>query len=124
MENRKQKTLLVIDDESDVLEVLQEFLISEGYKVSLAFDGSEGIQKYVERKPDGVLLDIAMPGKNGIEVLKEIKKIDPQANVIMITAYRDAEKVVECFRFGAYDCVFKPFDLEYLKNALMARLIC
>jgi len=119
----KQKSILVIDDESDVCEVLEQFLVSEGYKVYLAFNGEEGLKKYQERKPDGVLLDIALPGKNGIEVLKEIKRIDPEANVIMITAYRDAEKVVEAFRLGAYDCIFKPFDFDYLKKALMAKLI-
>lgn len=123
MEDRKAKAILVIDDESDVCEVLEQFLVSEGYKVFLAFNGDEGIKKYEKRRPDGVLLDIALPGKNGIEVLKEIKKIDPDANVIMITAYRDAEKVVEAFRLGAYDCIFKPFDFDYLKKALMAKLI-
>ncbi|RLD18036.1 MAG: response regulator [Caldiserica bacterium] len=120
---KKQKSILVIDDESDVCEILEQFLVQEGYRVYLAFNGDEGIKKYIERRPDGVLLDIALPGKNGIEVLRELKKIDPDCNVIMITAYRDAEKVVEAFRLGAYDCIFKPFDFDYLRKALMAKLI-
>ena len=120
---KKQKSILVIDDESDVCEILEQFLVQEGYRVYLAFNGDEGIKKYIERRPDGVLLDIALPRKNGIEILRELKKIDPDCNVIMITAYRDAEKVVEAFRLGAYDCIFKPFDFDYLRKALMAKLI-
>ncbi|MEW6041519.1 MAG: response regulator, partial [Elusimicrobiota bacterium] len=70
-----------------------------------------------------VLLDLAMPGLDGIEILKRIKEIKKDTNVIMITAYRDAEKVVAAFRLGAYDCIFKPFDFKYLRESITARLL-
>ena len=65
-----------------------------------------------------MLLDLAIPGMDGIEILKKLKELDKDTNVIMITAYRDAEKVVQAFRLGAYDCIFKPFDFKYLRESL------
>ncbi len=64
-----------------------------------------------------------MPEMNGIELLKKLKEIKPNLEAIMITAYKDAEKVVEAFRVGAYDCIFKPFNLKYLRNAIMAKML-
>ncbi|MDI6641961.1 MAG: response regulator, partial [Elusimicrobiota bacterium] len=60
---------------------------------------------------------------NGIETLREIKKVNQEINVIMITGYKDAEKVVECFRLGAFDCIFKPIDFKYLQTSIMAKLL-
>jgi len=54
-----------------------------------------------------------MPEMNGVELLKKLKEINPKLEAIIITAYRDAEKVVEAFKAGAYDCIFKPFNLKY-----------
>lgn len=59
---------------------------------------------------------------NGIELLKKFKEIKPNIEAIMITAYKDAEKVVEAFRLGAFDCIFKPFNLQYLRKAIMAKM--
>lgn len=123
MVNEKKSTILVVDDEPDILLVLGEFLSHEGFKILTAKDGSQCIDKVKEEHVDLLLLDMAMPGMNGIETLKEVRKIKPELAVIMITAYRDAEKVVEAFRLGAYDCIFKPFDLKYLRQAVMAKLL-
>lgn len=119
----KKSSIMVVDDEQDILIVLGEFLSREGFKVLTASNGKMAIEKMSEQKIDLVLLDMAMPGLNGIETLRELKKIRPEVSVIMITAYRDAEKVVEAFRLGAYDCIFKPFDLKYLRQAVMVKLL-
>jgi DNA-binding NtrC family response regulator len=119
----KKSSIMVVDDEPDILIVLGEFLNKEGFKVLTAKDGRQAIEKIKEHKVDLVLLDMAMPNMNGIETLRELKKIKPDLSVIMITAYRDAEKVVEAFRLGAYDCIFKPFDLKYLRQAVLAKLL-
>ncbi|MEK6647542.1 MAG: response regulator [Candidatus Firestonebacteria bacterium] len=112
--------ILVVDDEVDIAEVLAAFLIKEGYDVVTAYDGNTALQKFSEVNPSLILLDIQLPDINGIEVLGKIKGINKDINVIMITAFRDADKVVEAFRLGAYDCIFKPFDFNYLKNAVLA----
>src|SRR3989339_188804 len=119
----KKSSIMIVDDEPDILIVLGEFLSKEGFKVLTAKDGNQAIEKIAAHKVDLVLLDMAMPGLNGIETLRELKKIKPEVSVIMITAYRDAEKVVEAFRLGAYDCIFKPFDLKYLRQAVMVKLL-
>jgi DNA-binding NtrC family response regulator len=64
-----------------------------------------------------------MPEMNGVELLKKLKEINPKLEAIIITAYRDAEKVVEVFKAGAYDCIFKPFNLKYLRTAIMAKTL-
>jgi DNA-binding NtrC family response regulator len=119
----KKGSILIIDDEPDILVVLEEFLSKEWFKVLTAKSGKDAIAKLSLNEIDLVLLDMAMPDMNGIEILKELKKIKPNIAVIMITAYRDAEKVVEAFRLGACDCIFKPFDLKYLRQAVMSKLL-
>jgi DNA-binding NtrC family response regulator len=123
MGNEKKAQILVVDDEPDILLVLGEFLSNEGFRVLTAKNGRQALEKLKEFKVDLVLLDVAMPELNGIETLKEAKKLYPDISVIMITAYRDAEKVVEAFRLGAFDCIFKPFDLKYLRKSIMAKLV-
>jgi DNA-binding NtrC family response regulator len=123
MENVKKKSrILVCDDDTDIVLVISEFLAREGFTVYTAHKGEQALEKIVEAPVDLAILDIAMPEMNGIELLREIKKIKPGVHVIMITAYRDAEKVVDAFRLGAYDCIFKPFDFTYLRNSLLAKL--
>jgi len=119
----KKSKILVVDDEPDIVIVLSQFLSKEGFQVLTAHKGEQAIEKVKEFSVDLVLLDLAMPGMSGIETLKELKKIKPDINVIMITAYRDAEKVVETFRMGAYDCIFKPFDFKYLRKSIFAKLL-
>lgn len=120
---KDKRSVLIVDDEPDIQLVLGEFLKKEGFNIVEASNGEEAIQKVKNGGIDLALLDIAMPKMNGIEALREIKSLRPDLPVIMITAYRDAEKVVECFRLGAFDCIFKPFDLKYLRASLMAKLI-
>ncbi|OGS22764.1 MAG: hypothetical protein A2252_10590 [Elusimicrobia bacterium RIFOXYA2_FULL_39_19] len=119
----KKSIILVIDDEPDIVIVLGQYLAKEGFKVFTAHTGKQGIEKIKENEIDMVLLDIAMPVMDGIETLKNIKEIKPEMNVIMITAYHDADKVVQTFRLGAFDCIFKPIDFKYLRKSLFAKLL-
>ena len=123
MKKQKRGKILVVDDEPDLVIILSNFLSKEGFKVYTAHTGQQAIEKIKNNPIDLVLLDIAMPVMDGIETLKQIKKIKPEVNVIMITGYRDAEKVVQAFRLGAYDCLFKPFDFKYLRKSILATLL-
>ncbi|MDI6757579.1 MAG: response regulator [Endomicrobiia bacterium] len=119
----KKSAILVVDDEPDIVLVLGEFLAKEGFRVYTAHRGEQALEKVREYPVNLALLDLAMPGMDGIETLQKLKEIKPDINVIMITAYRDADKVVRAFRLGAYDCIFKPFDLKYLRTAIFAKLL-
>lgn len=111
--------ILLVDDGVDTLELLESFLNGQGHITVTATTGEEALKKVVRYTPDLLLLDVRLPDIDGIEVLKQVKKIDPTLPVVMITAYRDAEKVVESFRLGAVDCLLKPFNFEYMTSHIL-----
>ncbi|MDV2504709.1 MAG: response regulator, partial [bacterium] len=78
--------ILVVDDEEFFCRELRRFLEGKGYNVLEAYSGDEALEVYRQERPDVVLLDIRMPGKDGLETLKELKELDPEASVIMVTA--------------------------------------
>jgi DNA-binding NtrC family response regulator len=104
----------IIDDEPIIHEVLSQLLTSEGYEVVLSSSGEEAMEKHTTETYDVILLDLLMPGLDGIEVLKAIKKIDPLAVIIIITAYASVESAIAAMKLGAYDYVQKPFKHEEL----------
>ncbi len=107
-------TIHIIDDEPVIHDVLGQLLTSEGYEVELSSSGEEGLAKFEGRAFDLVLLDLLMPGLKGIEVLQALRRIDPQAMVIIITAYASVESAIEAMKEGAFDYVQKPFKHEEL----------
>lgn len=107
--------ILVIDDEKLLRWSLQQNLSKEGYTVLTAEKGMEGLEVYSEEQPDVVLLDIHLPDVSGINVLESIKKENRNALVIMVTAFGDIETAVKTIKFGAYDFVEKPFNMDKLK---------
>jgi len=111
---RNKGWIHVIDDEPVIHDVLGQLLTSEGYDVELSSSGEEGLGKHAGRKFDLVLLDLLMPGMDGLEVLKGIRKIDPQAMVVIITAYASVESAIEAMKIGAYDYIQKPFKHDEL----------
>ena len=115
--------ILVVDDEVEVCNVLKEFLASKDYEVHTALDGSTAISKVKEVRPHIVLLDIIMPGMDGIDVLKEIKAVDHTIGVIMVTAVADHEVARRAIELGAYDYITKPMDLNYLETVVMVKII-
>jgi len=110
--------LLVIDDELPFLEVLEMSLTSEGYDVITAENGEEGLRVFSQRNPKLVLTDIKMPGIDGIEVLRRIKSIDSQAEVIVITGHGDLDSAIAALQHGASDFITKPVRGDILKLAL------
>ncbi len=107
-------SVLIVDDEAAICESLQTLLEFEGYSVEVAGDGREGLARIAERPFDLVLLDFALPERNGVEVLGEIRERDPDLPVIMITAYGTVENAVNAMQAGATNFIQKPWDNEKL----------
>jgi two-component system nitrogen regulation response regulator NtrX len=105
-------TILVVDDEKGIREALAGVLKDEGYSVFLAATAEEALRRMVKRRPDLVLLDIWMPGKDGVEALGEIKERYPDLPVIMISGHANIETAVKTTKLGAYDFIEKPLSLE------------
>lgn len=106
--------ILIVDDDEMQLAALRTTLASEGHIVSTTADGPQGIMIYKEQHPDLVLLDIGLPTMSGIEVLKEIKRHDETAKVIVVTGYGSIESAVLAIRSGASDYLQKPYDVKVL----------
>ena len=104
----------IIDDEPIIHDVLGQLLTSEGYEVEASTSGEEALAKHSSQAFDLILLDLLMPGLDGIEVLKRIKRIDPQAMVIIITAYASVESAISAMKMGAFDYIQKPFKHDDL----------
>ena len=110
--------ILLIDDEPDIVRVLSMSLKADGYEVIPAHSGIEGIEIFDKERPDIVLTDIKMPGMDGIEVLKKVKSIHPQSEVIIITGHGDIDNTIEALQYGASDFINKPVRDEALSIAL------
>ena len=110
--------ILVVDDELFVRELLLEFLSSQGYEVSLADSGEKAVELMQIEPANVVLVDLKMPGMDGIQTLKEIKKTTPDALGIIMTGYPTIESSIEALRQGAHDYVIKPFKLNDLKSSV------
>src|SRR5512138_1744628 len=104
--------VLIIDDERSILDSLSSILTDEGFTVSKAMDGKEGLTLYQTEKPDIVLLDVWMPELDGIQVLRKIKNIDQNAIVIVISGHGTISTAVEAVKVGAYDFLEKPLSIE------------
>lgn len=115
--------VLVVDDEIEACRAMSDFLTEKGYAVQTATDGPAAIKKVKEWKPRVVLLDMIMPGMEGPDVLKEIRKVDPAIGVVMVTVVTDNVKAGRTFEMGAYDYVTKPVDLEYLEKVIATKMI-
>ncbi|MDR3586786.1 MAG: sigma-54 dependent transcriptional regulator [Desulfosporosinus sp.] len=107
--------ILVIDDEERMCWALESALSQEGYQVTTATRGLQGIDLAKETDPSMVILDLKMPDIDGIEVLKELKKFNPNIPVIMITAHGTIDTAIEAMKIGATDYITKPFKLEEIK---------
>ncbi len=114
--------ILIVDDEQSVREVLSEYFTEQGYSVENAAGGEEALALVQRGTPDLVLLDVRMPGIDGVETLRRIREIAPDVSVIMVTANEDVGLARETLKLGALDYVAKPFDFVYLERAIMAGL--
>lgn len=109
-EEMLMRTILVVDDETPILESLEMFLGEKGYRVITAATGAEGEMKFRQHHPDVVMLDIRLPDKCGLEILKEMLEIANPPKVIMMTAFQDMETTIEAMKSGAYEYLNKPLD--------------
>jgi len=108
------KSILVIDDDRLIRQTFKTHLGAEGFEVHLAADGEEGVRLFSDVSPDLVILDIHLPGLDGLEVLSRIKAMDPKAYVIMITAFDDMRTTVDAVKRGAFEYICKPIDYDEL----------
>ncbi len=106
--------VLLVDDEKAFIQTLAERLELRDFSVQTAFDGEEALSKIKEEDFDVVVLDVIMPGKNGIETLKEIKSLKPLINVIMLTGHATVETAIDGMKTGAFDYLMKPTDTSDL----------
>ena len=114
--------VLVVDDAAFMRLRACKVLQDNGHDVVQAENGADAIRQYAEHRPDAVLLDITMPEMDGLEALKEIRRIDPAARVAMVTAMGQQAIVMEALRSGARDFVLKPFQPERMLAALQKLL--
>ncbi len=115
MANEELKAnVLLVDDEEQFLKVVSQRLGMRGLKVETATSGDEAVKKAEQRDFDAIILDLVMPGKSGIEVLKEIKSKHPDLQIIILTGHGSIEAGVEAIKEGAIDFLQKPVDFEKL----------
>jgi DNA-binding response OmpR family regulator len=114
--------VLVVDDDPNLQEILREFLQAKGYEVITAGDGAEGLRRVKEERPHLILLDIQMPKMDGLEVLRQLRAIDKEVSVIMITSVDEQEIARKAMELGAFDYIVKPLDLPYLEQSLWYKI--
>ena len=117
-----RQVILVVDDEPGVRKGIAQVLSEQGHAVLTAADGKEALALMAEAAPNLVMLDVRLPGLDGIELLKIIRQEHPETGVIMITAYPNIEGAVECIKLGALDYVVKPFRIDDLEAAVKKAL--
>jgi nitrogen regulation protein NR(I) len=111
------QTVLIVDDDKSIRYSLKR-MMEGSYEVLTAQNGEEALDQIKKDPPDLVVMDIKMPGRNGIEVLKEMKSIDPKSLVILMTAYGTTETAIEAMKHGAFDYILKPFSIPQMKGLI------
>ena len=111
--------LLIVDDEAEICSALSRHFTMLGYHTLTANDGQEALKCFTNRKIDVVLSDIAMPGMDGTELCRAVRKDFPMTRIVMMTGHVTLENALACLRRGADDCIFKPFvDFQELEEAV------
>lgn len=110
--------ILIIDDDHSIRETLEMFLREKGYDVATSEDGEKGLASVQRERPDIVILDIRLPGMDGLEVLRRIKEKEEGIHIIMITAYHDTETTKHAMKLGAYEYIHKPLDADEFEIAI------
>ncbi len=116
------KKLLVVDDETEICDFLKSFFEEREFEVQTANSGLEALSTVQSGNPQIVLLDVHMPGMDGMSVLKQIKAKYPRVKVIMVTAIETQEKIEEAMRLGADNYITKPLSLEYLEKDVQEKI--
>ena len=111
---REPRQVLIVEDERQVREVLHEVFLINGYKSVVAPDGREGLEQFKQTAPSLVITDIKMPIMDGLDLLKEIRQMDQDVAVIVLTGVGDVKTAIESLKMGAYDFIIKPVNIEEL----------
>jgi two-component system chemotaxis response regulator CheY len=118
------RSVLVVDDAAFMRMMIRDILAKEGYTIHEAVNGRDAVEKYEEIHPDIVTMDITMPEMNGLDALREIRRKDPEARVLMVSAMGQQKMIVEALEAGALDFLVKPFQptkvLETVKKCLQS----
>jgi two-component system, NtrC family, response regulator HydG len=112
VETATKGRILIVDDQEGIRESMAGILEMEGYEIHSLEDGYKAIERVKEMSFDIAFLDVRMPGINGVETFREIKKLRPEMVVFMMTAYAEEELVRQALNEGAYACIHKPFDMD------------
>ncbi|WAA09642.1 response regulator [Fervidibacillus albus] len=116
------RKILIVDDQFGIRMLLTELFQKEGYETFQASNGIKAIENVKNVRPNLVLLDIKIPGMDGIDILKELKEIDRNIKVIMMTAYGEMDMIQEAMELGAVAYFTKPFDIVELKKTVKSIL--
>lgn len=108
-----------MDDHQAMAGLIAAHLFAEGYQTDMAFSGEGALTKIQQHKPDLVVLDIRLPGIDGLETLRRIKALDENILVMMATGSYDSEECKKAYDYGATDYLTKPLDFKYLKNSIL-----
>ena len=114
--------ILVVDDEEEICELTRSFLRKKNYCTLGATNQEEAIDVVRKEKPHLVLLDVRLGGESGLEVLRQIKQVEPATRVIMVTALNDEESMNEAKASGADDYIIKPFTADYLNETILKKI--
>lgn len=115
--------ILIVDDEKDTADMLARRFSSQDYEVETAHSGETAVEKVKAIRPHIMLLDIQMPGMDGIEALKQAREADPSLGIIMVTGLPDEEVARNAMHLGAHDFVTKPIDFNYLSLSVSTKVI-
>lgn len=115
--------ILIVDDQYGIRILLNEVFQKEGYQTFQAANGFQAIDIVVNNKPDLIVLDMKIPGMDGIEILKRVKQIDKSIKVILMTAYGELDMIQEAKKLGALMHFAKPFDIDELRQAVREQII-
>ena len=116
--SKPPKEIILVDDDKYSLETLSKLLTEDGYKVVGCLNGKEALEKMKNKKYDIIITDLRMPEMGGIELLKNIKKINPEISAIIITAFGEVDTYLEAINSGAFDYIHKPINYEGLLKLL------
>jgi len=118
----KKENLLIVEDEEIMREALVDYFTDEGHKVDTANDGDKALENFNFKNYDFMIIDLRLPGRDGLSVLDDIRSKNPKAKVIIITAYPSVETEKEAMRKGAIEYLQKPFEMSYLETLIRQSL--
>jgi DNA-binding NtrC family response regulator len=110
--------ILIVEDEKILAESISTYLKRHGYATAVAHAGEEGVRLAEEGRPAVAVVDIRLPGIDGLDVLKRMRKVSPHTDVVMTTAYAPASSTTEAMEYGAFDYLGKPLDLDKLRGVI------